>query len=102
MSFFRKAQKALEKEKALEKDKEKALEKEKEKQSSASQNGEGQSTTSNNIENERSGKLYCPLKVFINRYYWSGVFCKYYFFLIRAVLYFLIWFTTLLKDELLH
>ena len=68
MSFFRKAQKALEKEKALEKDKEKALEKEKEKQSSASQNGEGQSTTSNNIENERSGKLYCPLKVFINRY----------------------------------
>ena len=57
MSFFRKAQKALEKEKALEKDKEKALEKEKEKQSSASQNGEGQSITSYNIESKRSDKF---------------------------------------------
>ena len=51
MSFFRKAQKDLEKEKALEKEKE----------SNASQNAESQSVTSNNTEQGRSGMLHCHL-----------------------------------------
>ena len=51
MSFFRKAQKDLEKEKVLEKEKE----------SNASQDAESQSVTSNNTEQGRSGMLHCHL-----------------------------------------